>query len=273
MHSSRQHARTVDKANDAGTLSSYAAIMSVWDRGWWDDDGFAAALPALLDPVRVPYFLSVLRHRPGVTHVLDVGCGGGVTAQGLALEGFTVVGVDPSLGAIAEATRHADGVSFAVSTGEVLPFPDDGFDAVLCTEVLEHVSNPAAVVAEIGRVLRPGGVFLFSTPNRTLLSRLVLIDLAQRWRLTAVLPNDLHEWHRFLTPRELGRITDAAGIETESISGVGVRASSIPAAIAALAGVRLGRLSHRKAAERIELHLSPWRAIAYIGHGFARPRT
>ena len=107
--------------------------------------------------------------------------------------------------------------------------------AVRRAEVLEHVEDPSAVIAEIGRVLRPGGVFVFSLPNRTLLSRLVLIDFAQRFRAIRVLPHDLHDWNRFIGSRDLSDLARHHGLEIQRVQGVSIGIRDLPAAVRAMA--------------------------------------
>ncbi|MEE8407804.1 MAG: methyltransferase domain-containing protein, partial [Acidimicrobiia bacterium] len=141
----------------------------------------------------------------------------------------------------------------------------DSVDAVTCSEVLEHVEDPDAVVAEISRVLRPGGLLVFSMPNRTVLSRLVLIDLAQRFWPTRVLPADLHDWTRFIRPTEFRRLAQRHHLVVGDIQGVGIRPHHLPAAVTALVALRIGRISYADAGSSVQLGLSQATSIAYIG--------
>jgi SAM-dependent methyltransferase len=138
-------------------------------------------------------------------------------------------------------------------------------------ELLEHVADPAAVVAEAGRVLRPGGLFFFAGPNRTRLSRLVLIDLAQRWRWSAVLPESVHEWDRFVTPDELAVLAGAVGITIDEVAGVGPGLWALPTSAVALWRLRRGRIGHAEAGRRIRLKYGGSRAAAFMGYGRRRP--
>jgi ubiquinone biosynthesis O-methyltransferase len=112
---------------------------------------------------------------------LDVGCGGGYLAEAFARDGFIVAGVDPAANSIEAARKHASetglNVDYRVGRSETLPFSDGCFDAVACCDVLEHVDDLDKSVSEVGRVLRPGGVFFYETVNRTWLSKLVLIKI------------------------------------------------------------------------------------------------
>jgi len=235
-------------------------ISDHFDRSdWWDRDGMLLGLHTLLDPVRVPRFRARLESG---SRVLDVGSGGGFVTRALIEAGHDAVALDLSLRAIGAA--HGVGIPQAVvARGEQLPFAEDRFDAIVCSEVLEHVNDPAAVVAEAARVLRPGGRFLFSGPNRTLRSRLLLIDVAQRW--TRVLPHDLHSWDRFIRPHELAVMLRNHGLRIDDLTGVSIPPRSWPRAARALLALARGRIGFAEAGERIDLRLGGTRAIAFIG--------
>ena len=94
-------------------------------------------------------------------------------------------------------------VDYRVGTGEHLPVEDDAFDIVYCCDVLEHVDDVDAVIAETARVLRYDGVYLFDTVNRTMASKLLAIKVFQEWRWTRLFDTAVHEWGLFITPDEL----------------------------------------------------------------------
>jgi 2-polyprenyl-6-hydroxyphenyl methylase/3-demethylubiquinone-9 3-methyltransferase len=125
---------------------------------------------------------------PGGLKVLDVGSGGGLLAEEFARLGCAVTGVDLSRESVAVAREHAreEGlrIEYQVAAGERLPFEDGSFEAAYCCDVLEHVESVPATLAEIARVLGPGAVFLYDTVNRTARSRLLMIKIAQEWKLT-----------------------------------------------------------------------------------------
>ena len=234
--------------------------------GWWDEAGFWLGLHTLLDPLRVPYFANVLRGRESGrerSRVLDAGSGGGFVAAGLSSRA-DVVAVDPSLETIAEA-RAAGVPGVAVADVARLPFADGTFDAVICSEVLEHVADPEGAIAEAARVLAIGGRFLFSTPARTRWSRLALIDVAQRWRVSRVLPDDMHEWSRFLTRDELETLVERHGLRIMEIFGVGMKPRHVPGTVLTLALLKLGRITYAEAGRRIHLTRTKSTRIGMIG--------
>ena len=180
----------------------------VYDRlgaGWWNEDNPLNMLHGSCTPGRMGYFREVLDRR-GVAggRALDVGCGAGFIAEELAVGGFAVTGIDPSGVAIEAARAHAGrsglDIRYVVGAGEELPFPDAAFDLVFCCDVLEHVADLDRVIAETARVLRPGGLYLFDTINRTRRSKLLAIKAMQEWRMTRIMDTAIHEWSMFIPP-------------------------------------------------------------------------
>jgi 2-polyprenyl-6-hydroxyphenyl methylase/3-demethylubiquinone-9 3-methyltransferase len=111
-----------------------------------------------------------------------------------------------------------------VGVGEALPYPDGAFDAVVCVDVLEHVSDLARVLAEVARVLRPGGLFLYDTINRNLVSRLAVITMAED--VLRLLPKGTHDPALFITPAELRAGLTGAGLVPGRMAGLGPRGVS-----------------------------------------------
>jgi 2-polyprenyl-6-hydroxyphenyl methylase/3-demethylubiquinone-9 3-methyltransferase len=240
---------------------------------WWDPAGFWYGLHTLLDSVRIPYFREVLgRGRSASPRLLDIGSGGGFVAAGLG-DIARVTGVDRSHAALRDASTAGLGSAIRADAHR-LPFGDAVFDVVVCSEVLEHVEDPGSVIAEAARVTIPGGLFLFSTPTRTRLSRLALIEIGQRWWPTRVLPRDLHEWDRFLTPEELEVLFGAAGFAVRRIAGIGIRPRHLPRAVQALVLLRFGLIGYADAGERVELSVVDPPRFAMIGYAeLTRQRT
>jgi 2-polyprenyl-6-hydroxyphenyl methylase/3-demethylubiquinone-9 3-methyltransferase len=192
------------------------------DELWWDPAGPAAILHAINRP-RVDFYLQALGDLRGRL-VLDAGCGGGLVARELAAAGAEVVGVDRSLGSLGVA-RRAVGPPFrfrpAQGRLERLPFASGSFDAVVAADVLEHLPDLPAAVAELARVLAPGGSFVFDTVNRTSWSWFTAVfGLEQVLRMV---PRGTHDWRLFIRPAELDRLLRGTGLEPVTLTGLAPR--------------------------------------------------
>lgn len=152
--------------------------------------------------------------------VLDIGCGGGFTANHLAREGHRVTGIDLSPGSLAVARRHdaTGGVCYLRADALALPFPDASFDAACAMDFLEHTEDPARAVREAARVLRAGGLFFFHTFNRNLLSRLLVIKGVECFVKNT--PKNLHVHSLFIPPSSLRAHCAEAGLDVEEMRGV-----------------------------------------------------
>ena len=187
------------------------------DELWWDPAGPAAILHAINRP-RVDFYLKELGDLGG-RRVLDAGCGCGLVARELARAGAEVVGVDRSLGSLGVARRAANG-GFRPAQGrlERLPFAGGSFDAVVAADVLEHLPDLPAAVAELARVLVPGGSLLFDTVNRTFWSWFTgVFGLEQVLRMV---PRGTHDWRLFIRPAELNRLLRGVGLEPVAVRGL-----------------------------------------------------
>jgi len=200
-------------------LTIYDAVAAQW---WSDDIRWVRTLKNMV-PGRLGYFDDFV-HWPG-KRVLDLGCAGGFMAEALDERGAWVTGIDPAGEAIAAARQHAEltgrDIAYETGVGESLRFDDDSFDVVVCVDVLEHVDDLDRVVAEIARVLRPGGLFLFDTINRNLLSRLAVVTMAED--VLRLLPRGTHDPALFIRPAELRAALQLAGLEPGPVTGLGPR--------------------------------------------------
>jgi 2-polyprenyl-6-hydroxyphenyl methylase / 3-demethylubiquinone-9 3-methyltransferase len=190
------------------------------DELWWDPAGPAAILHAINRP-RVDFYLEALGDVAGRL-VLDAGCGGGLVARELAGAGAQVVGVDRSHGSLGVA-RRAVGGRFKPAQGRIerLPFTGGAFDAVVAADVLEHLPDLPAAVAELARVLAPGGSLVFDTINRTPWSWFTAVfGLEQVLRMV---PRGTHDWRLFIRPAELDRLLVAVGLRPVEIVGLAPR--------------------------------------------------
>jgi 2-polyprenyl-6-hydroxyphenyl methylase/3-demethylubiquinone-9 3-methyltransferase len=212
---------------DAAEVAQFARLSSQW----WDPLGSMAALHKF-NPVRLAYVrdqacarfardpkrldsLSGLR-------ILDIGCGGGLLAEPLARLGGEVVGADPAEANIAVARAHADRagitVDYRATTAEALAEAGERFDVVLAMEVVEHVADVPLFVRCCASMVKPGGLMIVATLNRTLKAFALAIVGAEyvlRW-----LPRGTQRWDKFVTPNELEIALAKAGFEVIAETGV-----------------------------------------------------
>jgi ubiquinone biosynthesis O-methyltransferase len=204
------------KRNDLSIYDTYA-------EHWWDGSQRWLRTLQNLVPARLNHFDRVANWQG--KNVLDLGCGGGFMSEALARRGATVIGIDPAEKAIAIAQRHATSqnlsIRYLVGTGEKLPVADASLDYVVCVDVLEHVVDLGQVIGEVRRVLRPGGMFLFDTINRTWLAALVVVFFGER--IFRILPVGTHDPAKFIKPAELATMLVARGFTVSDFAGLGPR--------------------------------------------------
>ena len=184
---------------------------------WWDTDGPMGALHKF-NPVRVGWIRDLLtretvKGRAGAAaadaplrsfRVLDVGSGGGILCESLAQLGAEMVGIDPAPNNVAVASRHAAknglDIAYRCTTVETLAPLGECYDAVLVMEVVEHVKDVAGFLRDAARMVKPGGLLVGATLNRTIKSYglgIIGAEWVLRW-----LPRGTHDWHKFVTPDE-----------------------------------------------------------------------
>lgn len=214
-------------AVDAGEVAKFEAMADAW----WDPRGEFAPLHRM-NPCRLGYLAEQLCAEFGRDpaadaplaglRVLDVGCGGGLVAEPMARLGAEVVGADPSERNVAVARAHAARagltIDYRAETAEALAAAGETFDAVLALEVVEHLPDPAGVLAVCAGMLRPGGLAVVSTINRTARAWALAVVAAER--VLRWLPPGTHEWRRFVTPDELAEMLGAAGLEVVDRAGM-----------------------------------------------------
>ena len=214
---------------NAATINpNEAAHFGALAADWWDPHGSSAMLHKL-NPVRLSYirdridaqwYVDARERRPLTGRTAsDVGCGAGLLAEPLARMGAKVTGVDAAPENIAAAKGHAAGQGLAISyfAGELAALPPATFDLVTSMEVVEHVTDPAAFIGELAARLAPGGLMILSTPNRTMLSKLLLVEAAER---VGAVPRGTHDWDQFLKPEVLTRLIEDAGLEVVDRTGL-----------------------------------------------------
>lgn len=193
---------------------------------WWDPDGESRPLHDL-NPVRASYVADRLDLRNA--RVADVGCGGGLLSEALAKAGARVTGIDLGEKVIEIARLHMHetrlelpnlDIDYRVqSSAELADAEPESFDVVCCMELIEHVPDPAALVDDLARMVKPGGLLVMSTLNRTPVAFGAAILGAEY--VMRMLPRGTHHYAQFLKPSELGRLMRHAGLEVDDVSGLG----------------------------------------------------
>ncbi len=197
--------------------------IAKFDQGaarFWDPAGPFAPLHQL-NPVRLQYVKACapLAGR----QVVDVGCAGGLLTEAMAREGAQVTGIDLAPELLATAELHAldSGLRIhyrAVSAEQLACERAGQFDVVTCMEMLEHVPDPASVIAALATLVKPGGSIVLSTLNRTLKAFALAIVGAEY--IAQILPKGTHEYARFITPAECGQAARDAGLTVAGIRGL-----------------------------------------------------
>lgn len=212
---------------DPGQVASFAAMAEEW----WRADGKFRPLHRL-NPARLTYLRDSLtahfgREAAGRApldglSIVDIGCGGGLVSEPLARLGAAVTGIDAAERNVGVARAHADAMGLAIDyrclSAEALVAAGATFDAVLALEVVEHVADVDAFIGACAALVRPGGMLVAATLNRTLKSFATAIIGAEyvlRW-----LPPGTHDWKRFLRPHELARVVRRTGLQVTDIRGM-----------------------------------------------------
>ncbi|MFZ0569050.1 MAG: bifunctional 2-polyprenyl-6-hydroxyphenol methylase/3-demethylubiquinol 3-O-methyltransferase UbiG [Rhodomicrobium sp.] len=198
---------------------------------WWDERGKLRALHAI-NPARLKFIVEeVKRWRPdqgrafrpleGVK-AIDIGCGGGILSEPLTRLGASVTGIDPIEESVGVAKAHAEAIGLSITyrsaTAEDLVREGLVFDAVVASEVVEHVADVSSFLKTCRSLCKPGGLLILSTLNRTAKSYGLAIVAAER--VLGLVPPGTHDWKKFIKPEELDRALEEAGFRGTTLGGI-----------------------------------------------------
>ncbi len=227
--------------------------------GWYHDTAHPIALLRAENRARTPWIIQSIEQTLGSGQkVLDIGCGAGFLTNALADRGHHVTGVDLSHETLEIAKKHdkTASVSYVHADAATLPFLPASFDVVCAMDFLEHVDNPARIIAEASRVLKPGGLFFFHTFNRNWLSWLIVIKGVE-WCVPNTPPN-MHIYSLFLKPQEVTRFCAQSGIAVQEIQGLNPHV---------LSRAFWRSFFQRRVDDGLQFKFSPFLSVAYVGYG------
>ena len=202
---------------DPAELAKFSALA----HRWWDPTSEFKPLHDI-NPLRLEYIVARCGGLAG-KRVLDVGCGGGILAEAMAAKGAQVTGIDLADKPLKVAMLHrieiGSSVDYRLVSAEALAEESPGaFDVVTCMEMLEHVPDPASIVAACATLARPGGFVMFSTLSRNPKSYVQAVLGAEY--VLGLLPRGTHDWSRFLRPSELARHARQARLDVQEMTGM-----------------------------------------------------
>ncbi len=201
---------------DPAEVAKFDALAS----RWWDPDGEFHTLHEI-NPLRLDWIRQ--RAQLADSKAIDIGCGGGILAESMAVAGATVIGIDMAEGPLTVARLHqheSDAkVEYRQATAEELAAEEPGvYDVVTCLEMLEHVPDPSQVIRSCAELVKPGGHVFFSTINRNPKSFAFAIVGAEY--VLKLLPAGTHEYEKFIRPSELESWARHAGLSLKESIGM-----------------------------------------------------
>jgi 2-polyprenyl-6-hydroxyphenyl methylase/3-demethylubiquinone-9 3-methyltransferase len=211
---------------DAEEIAKFSALAEQW----WDEKGKFAPLHRI-NPVRLKYIRDhalahferedVLNTFTGLS-ALDIGCGGGLVSEPLARMGFSVTGIDGGEKNIKTASIHAAQSGLAIDyraiTAEELAASGAQYDAVFALEIIEHVADVPLFLESVAKLVKPGGMLVMSTLNRTIKAyglAIIGAEYVLRW-----LPRGTHDWKKFLKPHEIALPLQREGLTLVEMQGL-----------------------------------------------------
>jgi 2-polyprenyl-6-hydroxyphenyl methylase/3-demethylubiquinone-9 3-methyltransferase len=232
-----------EKNVDAAEIAKFDALAA----RWWDPAGEFRPLHDI-NPLRLDY----IRQRISLagTKVVDVGCGGGILAESMALAGAQVTGIDMAEGPLSVARLHqlesGTKVTYLQSTAEDLAAAHSAeFDAVTCLEMLEHVPSPAAIIRACNDLVKPGGDVFFSTINRN--PKAFVFAIVGAEYMLRLLPAGTHEYEKFIKPSELEEWARRTGLE--HLSSIGMHYNPLTRVYSLGSNIDVNYLMHFKRPE------------------------
>jgi 2-polyprenyl-6-hydroxyphenyl methylase/3-demethylubiquinone-9 3-methyltransferase len=189
---------------------------------WWDKNSEFKPLHDI-NPLRLNYIKTHSGGSLDGKKILDVGCGGGILSEAMAVEGAQVLGIDMAEAGLEVAKLHllesGQKVQYRKIPVEELALENaQKFDVVTCLEMLEHVPDPSAVIKACSELVKPDGHIFFSTLNRNLKSYLFAIVGAEY--VLKLLPQGTHDWDKFIQPSEMDQFARDAGLSLKSMTGM-----------------------------------------------------
>ena len=207
---------TQTKNADQSELDNFNRLSNTW----WDLEGEFGALHKI-NPLRLEF---ILKHHPIENQkIVDIGCGGGILSESLAINGADVTGIDLAKEVLTVAKLHGldSGVKVNYQLIAAEQFAEENpeqFDVVTCMEMLEHVPDPSAIIQAAAKCVKPGGWVFFSTLNRNYKSYLLAIFAAEQ--VLNLVPKGTHTHEKFITPAEMDAMARQADLYLRDASGI-----------------------------------------------------